>query len=231
MLKKLWLIALSSLLVLPAFTSADTNSFEFSKVGSSYSPSSFTTNGWVLWNISLWSCQWYNKCAFSIKDTSNTDLCYLLYATSSSSIQINTCSDLELSDWSYTISTRSSQWLFDMISFDVVWQTIPVDPETPENSDVLWFFWSTLEWLVGNLLSSFGGILPTLILVWFGVLVVFVFWWYIKHASVELFHMWKDRNKSMKYYSNEDVVQMYSNWRKKWVSKHDINNIIKDKKL
>jgi len=169
------------------------------------------------------SSAWY-ECSISFYQWS-TRKCSIASYPWSSDLEVNTCSYLPA--WTYDIywewyTSIHIQWYVNELP------TTPSDPETPESDNVVWSFWSGLSDLVGNLLSSFSGILPTLILVWFGVLVVFVFWWYVKHVSVELFSMWRNRNKSLSYYQNEDVNAMYNNWRTDFVKKHDVNKIIEN---
>lgn len=233
-------ILLSWLVILPvgAFASADDPYTSYNNDLSSYDPSSFSLSD-TFENNSLdvldFSCSSSDLCLLSIQDDDgfNCDIMAM-----GDSITYNNCSTQTLSsDWSnmlyFSMWWEGYAW-FDYINLHLVeWSSggawggdIPWDDST---SDWLSNFSSSLNTLVGNLTISFSDYLPTLILIWFGVVILFVFRWYIKHATVELFSMYKNRKKSEWRYQNEDVNAMYKDRKNDFVKNHDLNNAVSER--
>lgn len=255
MLKKLWLIALSSLLVLPALSSADSSLYFTWLPNHTYSPNTFTVS--TSSNISNLSYNIRNECSededwscdFTIRLSSdNSKVCSTIVEWGE--LTEDTCGNLDLYAWDYKVCVwNSCSWYWDAYAFDNVSFTLvpnvdtpvdpedPVDPENPEdpeNPDTDWsisipsWFTDSINWLVSSFAWSIWNYAPTIIIVWLGVVLLFAFWWYIRHASSELFTLNRKWKKSLSWFQKEDLVNMYTNWKNDRVSKHDVNNIIEN---
>ena len=218
-IKYLSVLLLSSL-VLPVFAYAQ--DYTFTSDWSSYNVSSFTTDWWVI-NMTDYTCV-SNECSISIWSW-NSAFCRIDYQYE---FDIYTCDWKTLLPWTYRVVSQTFDY-FDSITFSIVPENSwawTVDPEIP--LDVVWSFKTTLQWLVSDLVIWFYNYLPLVIVIWIGVLMIFTLRWYIRHASSEIFTLNKNSKKSLSWFQNEDIVNMYSNWKKDRVSKHDINKIVEN---
>lgn len=223
MINKIKLLLLSWLVILPV--GAFAQDYTITSDWSSYTPTTFSTDWWTV-SLKSYVCAPWNDCNIYIKSWSLA-FCRVDYESWISDIDTNTCDNKEINPWTYEIFHMSSMDYFDSITFSIVWE----DSWAWVDSSSEWLsnFSLTLTSLVWDLTTSFTNYLPTLILLWFGVLVFFVFRWYIKHASVELFSMYKNRNKSEWRYQNEDVNAMYNDRKNDFVKNHDLNNAVSKK--
>lgn len=237
MLKKLWLFALSSLLVLPVFVSADTPVADadmmFYDYDWMYTPDEVTFKSDYYLYVVDFNCPsdvWY-ECSLRFYQWS-TRKCTIASNAWSSEITLNTCNYLPA--WTYDIkwdwySSIHIRWYLNELP------VTPSDPETPENDSVLWTFWSTLQWLVGNFVSSFSGILPTLIIIGLGVLALFVFLWAVKNY-VKWIVLNRNRSRYEKMrdellqdidinYENRYINEQYYFLKQKWFSDDTLNKV------
>lgn len=201
MLKKFWLLALSTIVLWsPLLSIASAADYTFTSSSYTdwvYSPNFFTlSSSSVIDSISytehssqygaICVCNSLEEdCSYDYEWTNDNLLCS--FNTDSNE---NSCENKSLSAWTYYVGPCTDQ------SFASV--TLNISSSSSWGSDSDWsigipsWFTDSVNWLVSNFAWSFWNYAPTLILVWLGVVLLFTFWWIIRSWAVRIFNRrWK----------------------------------------
>jgi len=185
MFKKLWLIALSTIVLWsPLFWIASASEsvvLSWSSSSDVYTPSTITFNQDVVLdeeNFSNISCS--DGCTMIFNDywTCNLDYSDSLVVKSSDA---DNCS---LSAWTYQILRDDWDWFASI--------TLTYGSSSSWGSDSDWsiavpsWFTDSVNWLVSNFAWSIWNYAPTLIIIWLGVVLLFTFWWVIRSWAVRI---------------------------------------------
>lgn len=148
-------------------------------------------------------CQSEN-CYISFKTSEDQDFCE--FNSDWSNITRNCVNYLypDWYKWSLYVVYTDNKGITPFVS-----ATVSYPWSNEDESWVLGMFWSQLKWLVSTLVSSFGGILPTLIIIGLGVLAVFVFF-----SSIKNYVKWIVINRNR---------NRYEKMRDTLLEKYDIN--------
>lgn len=211
MFKKLWLMALSTIVLwspLLWIASADSTSYSFVWSTNTYSPNSLTvSNDSSISNVSYSvqeACSEYDfgeTCWFYVVNSSHTQVICRI-EVSDWELQNDGCSNSNISAWQYAICSDPFCWeypdyatnvSFPSISFNLnytsswdSWDSSSWWSDSDWSISVPSWFTDSVNWLVSNFAWSIWNYAPTLIIVWLGVVLLFTFWWVIRSWAVRI---------------------------------------------
>ena len=207
MLKKLWLLALSSLALLsPVLSFASANTVDWFTSSSDICKVSFL-------NTESLDYTDFSSCNFNDLSENTYYMCvsssdvpyYVVYwdeddnynYVSSSYSCFPTIHRLQdsviyfLSDYGlwadYAWVEKDISWIAYLSSNEVSYSSSAWDSDSDWSISVPSWFTDSVNWLVSNFAWSIGNYAPTLIIVWLGVVLLFTFWWVIRSWAVRMF--------------------------------------------